>query len=838
MKKQLLIYFLGLILFNISLSAQNTSSNKGKLFYDALDFFSNQEYEKALQLLLKLDKQKTKHFFIKPSQTLYVLAEKKLSLEDILIKYYISSCRLRKKNPQLKKLPSLVSFLKKHYSNISPHIYNDLGVLYHQDYQFDKSIFYFREFLKYDWIKLEHQAMHMLDICENAKKITADTLDTKIEKVDYPINSDNAETYPVLINNDKMMYFTRVEYKETAAGLDSVKQIMYSKKIFGVWTHPQKLKITVKRKFQDINLAGISPDGKKLYFLIKTNNQTDIYSSQVIDNECINLKKLSKKINTKYNEGRLCFSSDGKTMYFSSDRPEGYGKMDIYISKKDETGRWQSSKNLGLIINTPFSETAPLLHPSNELLYFSSNGHSSMGYFDIFMSIRNKKGSWLAPKNMGFPINSTLNDMFSALSDDGYFSYMSVSQYNNFNNSNVYLVDLRQKIPFTLIRGQLNVKNGSGNNQAKFKIFDVETGKRIKYIYSPKKNGKYFLILPPGKAYHLSIQLENYPSQLVELHIPEQYYFYELFQEIDIEPIILSNTKLGHELRVKNTFYDVYRSAAPDSSWTSILRQKSIYYKRSSVLVNEIVNKTESLEIEEIDSIPKLKYRKNMPRKERDYLSLNELIEESIENSDTTMLRLLQEKSVEQEVYQQNYFYDAKGVKTLEYQQILGQDTIYTNTILVAYNPDNQEDTTSIVSEKVKSHKLISQILEKQKQLKDSLKQIARPDSLQKREIFLYQIYFSVGTWTLSKKDVQLLSKISDFLINNPQTKFLIEGYSDLGGSKNTNLKLSKKRARHVLELLHRHGVKKVRGSLKFYGDSKSENSNRKDRRVSIKIFE
>ena len=111
------------------------------------------------------------------------------------------------------------------------------------------------------------------------------------------------------------------------------------------------------------------------------------------------IKKLNKNINTKFYESHASISSDGKKLYFTSNREGGQGNLDIYVSEKDESGDWGPAVNLGAAINTPFNEDTPFITENDSMLYFSSEGHSSMGGFDNFKS--QKSGNQM--ENTGKP---------------------------------------------------------------------------------------------------------------------------------------------------------------------------------------------------------------------------------------------------------------------------------------------------------------------------------------------------------------------------------------------------------------------------------------------------
>jgi len=138
---------------------------------------------------------------------------------------------------------------------------------------------------------------------------------------------------------------------------------------------------------------------------------------------------LNANINSEFWEGSCSISSDGRYLYFASERLGGLGGKDLYVSEK-VNGDWGPAVNLGPEINTPYNEDAPFIHPDGITLFFSSEGHKSIGGYDIMYSIR-KDNSWIEPLSMGIPLNTTEDDRYyviNAKGDVGYFHQIELQQ--------------------------------------------------------------------------------------------------------------------------------------------------------------------------------------------------------------------------------------------------------------------------------------------------------------------------------------------------------------------------------------------------------------------------
>ena len=139
-------------------------------------------------------------------------------------------------------------------------------------------------------------------------------------------------------------------------------------------------------------------------------------------------------VNAASADKQPCLSPDGRYLYFSSDRAGGLGKMDIWVSELDANGKWGKPRNLGAPINTPGEDICPFIHPDNQTLYFSSDGHPGLGNKDIFMSRRDSTGKWSEPVNLGYPINTHREEIGLVVDNQGTTAYFSSNAYSDTKN--------------------------------------------------------------------------------------------------------------------------------------------------------------------------------------------------------------------------------------------------------------------------------------------------------------------------------------------------------------------------------------------------------------------
>jgi outer membrane protein OmpA-like peptidoglycan-associated protein len=136
-------------------------------------------------------------------------------------------------------------------------------------------------------------------------------------------------------------------------------------------------------------------------------------------------------------------SSDGRELFFVSRRS---GNADIYRSVRHADGTWGEPQNLGEPINTKGTEMAPFLHPDGRTLYFSSDKHVGMGGFDLFMSRRNDEGQWQQPINLGFPINTSGDEINFFVAADGKTAFISSQREGGQGGYDIYSFELPDDI--------------------------------------------------------------------------------------------------------------------------------------------------------------------------------------------------------------------------------------------------------------------------------------------------------------------------------------------------------------------------------------------------------
>ena len=786
-------------------SAQYTQTERRQL-KNANNFYDAGQYDKALPLYMQLDS----------------------VIDDINLRYKIGLCYLKSKKNDVSKA---VSYLEDVSVSAGTLISNDvifyLGDAYHVVYRFEDAIREYNNYIsktakseKADLNKLNH-CKRMIAICNNAIEITSQPYKVDIDPIYHSLSTES-DYHPLISADESIMLFMRES--GVGKGIETTTRIMFSTKDkSGAWLPGEELVLNLEHKLQNqtIKLAGLSPDGGTVFLNIGQGLNMDIYVGTLQGHKVDNIKKLNKNINTPYCEGAVSITPDGTKLYFASDRPGGLGGSDIYVSSLNKKGDWDDPVNLGDKVNTKFDEKSPYIHYDGKTLFFSSEGHNTIGARDIFKTIRSGN-NWSTPENLGFT-NTTRDDLSFVLNASGECGYFSSARNNPYGIHSILKVGYKDPIPLTLVKG--TVKAGNPPKPVKFdiKVYDKNTQEQIKYVYAPDpETGKYLMIFPPAKNYQLVISTPNFMPQLISVHIPYQNYFYELYQEITLTPITLNNKEIGEEVTVNNVFYDIYKTAEADSITQNLDIQQPQYYEHLLELVENIIQTS--------DTISKLSYNNttdNQTQLNKNTDALLNMIEDAINTNDPVTLSILDANTKQKDKVAETHFY-TDGIKSKSAtMQIIGQDTFYTAEPIDLSRIDiprnggriNRQDNTNM-----------------------ALFKISQPN--QRKTIHTHTIYYNIDDSELSAEAKKGLRAVIELLIDNPSIGAEINGYADTSGEQSHNLNLSQRRAQNVLKYLldknvdGRKIITQGHGESTEHGiyDSKTKDMNY--RRVEINLFE
>jgi outer membrane protein OmpA-like peptidoglycan-associated protein len=511
-------------------------------------------------------------------------------------------------------------YLQKVYEldkDIFPELEYMMGQCAEDALKFDQAIKYYENFLKVEGVKkdqviLGEVNMH-LTTCKTAKTLIANPVKAKIENLGPIVNGSFPDYTPVITADESILIFTsRREGNvgtKTASYLDQeeefpMEDIYQSSKVNGKWTDPINLGEPVNTMDHDAAIA-LSPDGSRL-FVYKDDQEGDIYVSEKKGLNWTKPKSLGPKINlAKFSEQSCSISSDGKTLYFSSNRPGGYGGLDIWKSTLIK-GEWSDPLNMGPKINTKEDEDSPFIHPDGVTLYYSSKGKKTMGGYDIFRTSL-EKGGWSEPENLGYPINSVQNDIYFVLSADNQHGYYASYKEGGYGKHDIYMISMPQaedveqiaaaktntkvsdlkeettqrtlapvtigktKSKLTLLKGTVVDALTKQPIEANIALLDNKTGTKISEATSNSATGAYLIILPAGKNYAISVTKPGYLFHSENFNLTDTAEYQEVVKNVE-----LNKAQVGARIVLRNIFFDFDKATLRPESNIEIERLRKV----------------------------------------------------------------------------------------------------------------------------------------------------------------------------------------------------------------------------------------------------------------------
>ncbi len=439
-----------------------------------------------------------------------------------------------------------------------------LGKAYHINYQFDKALAAYSNFLKEASKKHVLAADATLEIqhCKNAQLLVADKRNWIIKNMGNVINSESSEYSPIMSLDGNILYFTSKRLWDDSTNMDDINPIdgKYFEDVFmsiknreGQWSKPTILYDFCEPGRHEATISS-SADGQTVYIYIDNNGDGNIYQSELFDTSFGAIKKIpGSEINTSSWETHCTLTPDGNTMYFVSDRKGGKGKRDIYRVKKLPNGQWSKAMPLAKL-NTEFDEDSPFIAADGTTLYFSSNGPNSMGGFDIFMTkLVNNDGieEWTDPVNMGYPLNTVDDDVFFIQTPNGLFGYYSSMRYVldedkgneiSYGEKDIYEITFEKSDleNVALLKGFINTSDGSPlPTGIEILVYNLTEGTGPDLYRPDMRTNGYVLALKPCTQYKVEYTLNHKVFYETEFDVPCNSGYQEIHKEIFLNALTL-----------------------------------------------------------------------------------------------------------------------------------------------------------------------------------------------------------------------------------------------------------------------------------------------------------
>lgn len=425
--------------------------------------------------------------------------------------------------------------------------YYYIGFSYYEDAQNDSAIKYLKLFLNFtdddekkfskDYQFEQYQSKEMVKAAKKESELKKKIVPFD-PKVLVPLSTKNSEYLPYISPDETMFLFTRAV---PDVSIDKVYQSDRDKEVFMVSEKQKDGKFDVGKPMEwpfneNKNEGGacLTIDNKHLYYTIfkmegGLQPNADIYYSDLIDGAWGEIKKVPGINDPQYWDSQPSVSADGNTIYFASDRPGGFGKVDLWKTERNPaTRQWQKPVNLGPKINTSGTEKCPFIHSDSETLYFSSDGLYGFGGLDIFYVRKDEKGNWKDPENIGYPINTETDDAGFFVSTDGEYGYFCSDggakvRGQGVGKYDVYYFPLYKEArpdAVAFIGGQVKHPDGTPVANAVVELKNTTTHEKMKAVVD-SASGQYLAAvnLKKNKAVVVTVKAPDYSfaSEKIEL---------------------------------------------------------------------------------------------------------------------------------------------------------------------------------------------------------------------------------------------------------------------------------------------------------------------------------
>lgn len=491
--------------------------------------------------------------------------------------------------------------------NVDPQVHYLLGRAYHLNMEWDKAVEEYNRFLgilKGNELEFfEEDVNKRIQECANGKELVKHPVRVFIDNVGPEVNTKYPEYGAVISADESVMIFTSRRDNTTGGEMDMhlneyYEDIYISTKVDGKWSVAKNIGPPINTEGHDAT-AGLSPDGQTLYIYIDNKGDGNIYECNLKGVTWTKPDKMNKYIDSDAHETTASLSFDGRTLFFVSNRRGGLGDRDIYYCIKDEKNRWAKPINVGAPINTQYGEEGVFIHPDGKTMYFSSQGHNSMGGYDIFKSTL-VNGVWGAPVNIGYPINTPDDDVFFAISASGKHGYYSSFNASGYGEKDLYMItflgDEKQMVlnnednllasaaepvkerviaaPLEISTAQITILKGVITDEktglpleAAIELIDNEKNEVIANFNSNSTSGKYLVSLPSGKNYGIAVKAEGYLFHSENFTIPAS----AVYQEIT-KDIALKKFDVGTKIVLNNIFFDFDKATLRPESTNELER--------------------------------------------------------------------------------------------------------------------------------------------------------------------------------------------------------------------------------------------------------------------------
>lgn len=538
-----------------------------KLLEEGQKYYEVRNSEKALEYAMKAMKKEPKF------------------IEAYILKAYVHMA-LMEVNPAITTLEQALSI----NPDFFPLLKLDLGDLYFKVQRYEDSRSILKSFVKRNHPKPKQlkKAELLIESCDFSIHSIANPIPFKPKNLGPNINSEFKDYLPVLsVDQGTLIYTRTIPDDRSVMGRQEDFYASFQKD--GVWGPSFNIGKPINT---EMNEGGhtLTPDGQAMFFTICEqygnygrgrvgHGSCDLFVTVLEDGRWAKARNMGPIVNSFKHDAQPSMSSDGRTLFFSSTRPGGYGENDIYTSTLTTKG-WSKPVNLGPNVNTKGKEQGVFVHPDNQTLYFASTGHVGLGKSDIYMSKRQADGTWGKPTNLGYPINTGDDEFDFTVDALGDYAYITSDREGGYGDWDIYkfkMPEILKPKPVTYMAGNTyNVKTKAPVS-ANFELINLETAKKVVQSQS-NRAGDFLVCLPTGKDYALNVAQEGYLFYSENFRLKETKSFEPTYKDVPLQPI-----EIGSKVVLNNVFFDLDKFTLKPESKVELGKLAEFLEKNSSL---------------------------------------------------------------------------------------------------------------------------------------------------------------------------------------------------------------------------------------------------------------
>lgn len=471
-------------------------------------------------------------------------------------------------------------------------------------------------------VNISNSQMRILLLC-TALLTYIQTFAQKVETLGGAVNTEYSEIHPLIAPDGQTLYFVRVSHPSNNFGKDGSNDVWFSDLMSDKrWAVARKMANTInKDRYND--LFSITPDGNTALIRgVYTNGRkTDEVGISISKKKGITWQQPNKLDIPKLDamcKGQFLtafLSNSGKVLILAFSEKKNSKEDDLYISILDKLGKWSKPESLGNDINTPSSETTPFLAADNNTLYFASDRKNGEGGFDIWVSKRKGKSwtGWNKPINLGKEINSDKDEMYFSIEASGEFGYMS-SKNKAVGKSDLFKIRLREEAkkasddaaltasknidtkkdtekkeeipvlaptPTILLSGVVKDQKTGKPAEAKIIYEDLDSGEELGVADSNPLTGEYKISLPYGNRYAIRAEAKDFipVSKNIDLTIQGS------FKEIKDLDLSIAPIQTGVTVQLYNIFFKFGQATLEPESFFELDRMIAVMSQNPTMAI-------------------------------------------------------------------------------------------------------------------------------------------------------------------------------------------------------------------------------------------------------------